>query len=111
MDPEIESMDRKYYRNGEIIFEMLIQSADTYCHHWLLESGNPVRGRSFGLEAIACEGDHVPWRQYLTRAYSRIYPSLSQDLITEHLEDVAECSLNAFQKLNFSQPWCRATIA
>ena len=85
--------------NGEIIFEMLIQSADTYCHHWLLESGNPVRGRSFGLEAIACEGDHVPWRQYLTRAYSRIYPSLSQDLITEHLEDVAECSLNAFQKV------------
>ena len=78
---------------------MLMRFADTSCYNWLIESGNPFRGRSFGLEAIVCEKDHAPWRQYFTRAHSRIYTSHSDELIDENLNDVGECSLSAFQEV------------
>ena len=85
--------------DGTPIFEMIRDAAETYYLQWLEESANPVRRTQITLDQISPEHDVSRWKEYLTRAYSRISKTLPGKLYSEHLNDLTGVHLSAFQRV------------
>ena len=85
--------------DGTPIFEMIRDAAEAYYLQWLEESANPVRRTQITLDQISPEHDVSRWKEYLTRAYSRISKTLPGKLYSEHLNDLTGVHLSAFQRV------------